>query len=88
MIDGEYFVTPHAVRQFQSRVCALDYAAARAAIIEGLRSYRGTPKHLGGGAVGMRVRRPYDFRVVVASGRRGGCPAVVTVIQSGTGVTR
>jgi len=88
MIDGP-FITPHAVRQFQSRICRhrLDYDAARTAILSELREHGGVLKPLHSGR-GFYVRTRggcYSFRaVVVPAPNEGQHPVVVTILRSGT----
>ena len=84
MIEGQVFVTPHAVRQFIARIAPrLDYYSARAAIVAGL-SLAGPPKALRSGAgVYVRVRHgAYLFRAVLVRGE-GVLPAVATILRSG-----
>ncbi len=84
MISGDVFVTPHAVRQFISRIAPqLDYDEALWAIIHELRDHGGEPKPLESGR-GIRVRTRggrYSFRAVIAPGDPQ--PVVVTVLRSG-----
>lgn len=84
MIDGQAFVTPHAVRAFQARVAPLPYAAARAAILDGLAEHMVRACPARDGAVRVRVRHgPYPFRAVLAADPRGRAPVVVTIERSG-----
>lgn len=86
MIQGGYFVGPHAVNQFRTRIAPhLNYKEARAAIIEGLATTDSIPRlaHSGRGYY-LRVRRPYAFRALIGPGE-GPLPAVITILRSGKG---
>jgi hypothetical protein len=81
---GQAFVTPHAVRQFQSRIAPLPYRQALAAIITGLASATNSRPTSNGRAQRVRVRRPHAFRAIVrppADGK-GHLPIVVTILRS------
>lgn len=82
-LDGPAFVTAHAVRQFQARIAALSYDAARAAILDGLAHHTVTVRPCASGtAVQVRVRHgQYAFRAVVGPGE-GPLPAVITILRS------
>lgn len=82
-VQGSWFVTSHACRQFQGRIAPLSYEAARQAILHGLVETTAAPKPLQSGAgVMIRVRRPYAFRAVIVRGK-GPLPAVATILKSG-----
>lgn len=86
MIAGPAFVTPHAVRQFQSRIApGLDFERARAAILTGLADFANIRPTPNGQAFRVRVRRPYAFRAIVrpAADGEGALPVVVTILRSG-----
>jgi hypothetical protein len=83
MMVGNYFVTPHAVRQFQQRIVPLPYQHALAVILRGLA--QDLPiKYTQSGQHYVRVKRPYSFRAVI-DGRKTTAekpsPAVVTILK-------
>ena len=78
MIAGKYFITPHAVRQFQKRMAwNMSYEEALAEIIKGLKYNIKSIKPNQSGAAIIRVDGKWKFRAVV----RGN--AVVTILKSG-----
>lgn len=78
MIAGKYFITPHAVRQFQKRMAwNMSYKEALAEIIKGLKYNIKSIKPNQSGAAIIRVDGKWKFRAVV----RGN--AVVTILKSG-----
>lgn len=83
MIEGEVFVTPHAVAQFQARIAPLAYDAARAAILEELTAHTRSlqPARSGAGVVVRTRGGRYAFRAVIGPGD-GAKPAVVTILRS------
>lgn len=86
MIDGEYFVTPHAVHQFIERVPGyrrFPFEVARNVIIYALRHFaRSTQPTRNGEGVCVRVRSPHvNFRAIVMPGQPA--PSVVTILRSG-----
>jgi hypothetical protein len=86
MIDGEAFITPHAVRQFQNRIAAIPYDRARRIIIEHLREHAVSVSPMpDGNGIRVRVRGgDFSFRaVVMPAGGRAERPAVVTILRSG-----
>lgn len=87
MIAGDYFVTPHAVRQFQERIHHRSYNDALAAIIRGLQhpttrwiEQEETGEHPQ--ILKARVQEPFCFRAIVRP-QAGRNPAVVTILRSG-----
>lgn len=89
-MQGDFFVTPHAVRQFQRRIARLEYEEARQVIIDALSvvaldDYQATRN---GKALCIRVREPLAFRALIVEGE-GEQPAVATILRSGnTGANR
>lgn len=85
MIAGDYFITPHAVRQFQARIPGqwrLNYEQALALIVRALNADARPAKPLPNGkGVYVRVRGALNFRAVVIEG--DGKPSVVTILRSG-----
>jgi len=81
---GEYFITPHAIRQFRERIRDLPYDDVLAIILKGLQnnalpartSENGISKY-----IRVRAKNPgeYDFRAVVKDG------VCVTILRSGKG---
>lgn len=85
MIEGAFFVTAHAVKQFQARIAPLPKEAARAAIIGELAAHAKPLKPLPNGA-GYYTRTrggQYFFRAVIVPGEHGTAPAVATILRSG-----
>lgn len=88
MIAGNFYITPHAVRQFQKR-CApeLSYNQALGAVIRGLRENGGPPKLCSNGtACVIRVAGGQcNFRAVIDPRRREGpLPVVATILPGKT----
>lgn len=83
-MEGNFFVTPHAVRRFISRISpGMSYEQARDAIIDGVdRTDSPLVRTRNGVAYVLRVRRPYSFRAVIGPGERG-APAIITILRSG-----
>ena len=84
MLAGEFFVTPHAVRQFQKRIAPLSYNEALAVIIRGTSTvsvdrYSVTSN---GVALCIRVSEPLAFRAIVNEGA-GAQMAITTILRSG-----
>lgn len=88
-IRGNFFVTPHAVHQFQRRIADIGYERARDCILDGL-AYHAMPLRWGRDTQCYRVRvrsatgYPYDFRAVIGppeAGKR--LPVVMTILISG-----
>lgn len=87
MIQGDYFITPHAVEQFQKRICPLDYEQALGAIIQGLTHDALPAKRLDSGkGVMVRVRGRWEFRAIIVAGDDK--PAVATILKSGKSRSR
>lgn len=84
MIAGRYFITPHAVRQFQARIAPwMSYEEALAVIIKGLKYDAKPPKAMESNAYYIRVKGEWNFRAVVRDGERQ--PVVITILRSGRG---
>lgn len=80
MIAGRYFVTPHAVTQFQQRMAwNMTYEEALGAIVRGLKYNVKSKKKNHTGATILRVSGKWSFRAVVREN------AVVTILKSGKG---
>ncbi len=87
MIEGQFFITPHAVRRYQARVRRVDYEDARQALINALAGevrahYRGQQD--GVWIVRIRATAAHrDYRLLIDTRQRGPdqpLPAVVTVL--------
>ncbi len=83
MVWGRYFITPHAVQQFQARVARLEYTECIRVIADALEAapierhavtYNGT-------AMRVRVRKPFHFRAIIVPGDP--LPVVTTILKSG-----
>ncbi|MCL6589178.1 MAG: hypothetical protein K6U80_04410 [Firmicutes bacterium] len=87
MFAGDFFITPHAVRQFQSRIAPwMTYEGALGAVIRELRGVKELRPTGNGKAYYVRTRGAWKFRAVVREGV--GQPAVVTILRSGKGKRR
>lgn len=77
-IPGKWFVTPHAVRRYQSRVGETSYEHALAALIRlSYSAHRVRP--LRDGCALYRSGRPLRLRFVVSEKTTGGLPQLLTV---------
>ncbi len=87
LIAGDFFITPHAVRQFQGRIAPwMSYEQALGAIIRGLRNAEEFRPTVNGKAYYVRVEGEWQFRAVIRKGEF--LPAVITVLRSGKGNKR
>lgn len=84
MIAGQYFVTPHAVRQFQYRIAPLPYNEAMAVIIKAIND-AGADRYAviqNGVALRITISQPFRFRAIINHGE-GANLAVTTILGSG-----
>jgi hypothetical protein len=89
MLTGDFFITPHAVRQFQSRIAPrLTYEQALGAIIRGLSDAKDFHVTENGKARYVRISGEWQFRAVIAEGEEDAQPAVITILRSGRGKKR
>ncbi|HEX3047940.1 MAG TPA: hypothetical protein VHY08_24525 [Bacillota bacterium] len=87
MLAGELFITPHAVRQFQTRIAPwMTYEQALGAIIRELHGVKEFRPTVNGKAQYVRTRGAWEFRAVIGEGE--GRPSVVTILRSGKGRRR
>jgi len=87
MFTGELFITPHAVRQFQSRIAPwMTYEQALGAVIRELRGATDCRPTENGKAYYIRTKGEWEFRAVIREGEIQ--PAVVTILRSGKGKKR
>ena len=87
MLSGELFITPHAVRQFQSRIAPwMTYEQALGAVIRELRGGKELRPTGNGKAYYIRTKGEWEFRAVIREGEIQ--PAVVTILRSGKGKKR
>ena len=87
MITGDFFITPHAVRQFQNRIAPwMSYEQALGAIIRELRDVKEFRSTLNGKAYYVRTSGKWHFRAVIQKGDI--LPAVITILRSGKGRKR
>lgn len=87
LIAGDFFITPHAVRQFQDRIAPwMSYEQALGAIIRGLRNAEELRPTTNGKAYYVRVDSEWQFRAVIREGEF--LPAVITILRSGKGNKR
>jgi hypothetical protein len=84
MFAGELFITPHAVRQFQSRIAPwMTYEEALGAVIRELRGVKEFRPTENGKAHYVRTKGEWEFRAVIREGEIQ--PAVITILRSGKG---
>lgn len=92
MFVGDFFITPHAVRQFQSRIAPwLTYEQALHIIITELNAALENQKRRpteNGKAYYIRVNGDWQFRAVFVPGKGDAKPAVITILRSGKGKKR
>jgi len=87
LIAGDFFITPHAVRQFQDRIAPwMSYEQALGAIIRGLHNTEEFRPTINGKAYYVRVDGEWQFRAVIREGDF--LPAVITILRSGKGNKR
>lgn len=87
MLAGELFITPHAVRQFQTRIAPwMTYEQALGAVIRELRAAGELRPTANGKAQYIRTSGVWRFRAVIGEGTDR--PAVVTILRSGKGKKR
>lgn len=87
MLAGELFITPHAVRQFQTRIAPwMTYEQALGAVIRELGGAKEARPTENGKAYYIRTRGKWQFRAVIREGDIQ--PAVVTILRSGKGKKR
>ncbi len=81
MIGGKFFVTPHAVRQFQSRIHNIEWNDALAVIIKGIDGTRNIKYSENKASYVYHVtgltELKYKFRAVIKN------DAVVTILRKG-----
>jgi hypothetical protein len=89
MLTGDFFITPHAVRQFQSRMAPhLSYEQALGVIIRELRDAGELRLTENGKARYVRTSGEWRFRAVIAAGADDVKPAVITILRGGKGKKR
>jgi hypothetical protein len=87
MFTGNLFITPHAVRQFQSRIAPwMTYEQALSTVIRELGGVQEARPTENGKAYYIRTRGEWQFRAVIREGEIQ--PAVVTILRSGKGRKR
>jgi hypothetical protein len=89
MFTGDFFITPHAVRQFQRRMAPyLSYEQALGVVIRELRTAGEFHVMENGKARYVRTNGEWRFRAVVAEGAGDAKPAVITILRGGKGKKR
>jgi len=91
MADFDYFfISPHAVAQFQQRIAPLSYAAALQVIQEGIQSATNVRQLPDGLTWRVRTRRPFpfEFRAFVVFDLERGHLVVTTITRGDGSVTR
>jgi len=87
MFTGQLFITPHAVRQFQTRIAPwMTYEQALGAVIRELRGVNELRPTENGKAYYARTKGEWEFRAVIRDGEIQ--PAVITILRSGKGKKR
>lgn len=87
---ASFFVTPHAVAQFQKRIAPLDDDAALRAITDGIQLATNICVLPDGQTWRVRTKRPfpYGFRAFCVMDQKRGHPVVVTILRGDDSVTR
>jgi hypothetical protein len=89
MFTGDFFITPHAVRQFQKRLAShLSYEQALDVIIGELRTAGEFHATENGKAHYVRTKGEWRFRAVITEGEGDAKPAVITILRGGKGKKR
>jgi hypothetical protein len=89
MLTGDFFITPHAVRQFQRRMAPqLSYEQALGVVIRELRTTGKFHTTENGKARYVRTNGEWRFRAVIAEGEGDAKPAVITILRGGKGKKR
>ena len=94
MIDansvGEFFVTPHAVTQFQLRIAPLEESVARNVIEDGIWQATNVTVLPDGATLRVRTKRPFpfEFRAYLVLDRQRGHSVVTTIVRGDSNVTR
>jgi hypothetical protein len=87
MFVGELFITPHAVRQFQTRIAPwMTYEQALGSVIRELRDAKEFRPTMNGKAYYVRTNGDWQFRAVIREGEIQ--PAVITILRGGKGKKR
>ena len=83
MAVSDFFITPHAVAQFQKRIAPLDDAAALQVIRDGIHQSANIKLLPDGNTWRVRTRRPfpYEFRAFCVMDADRGHPVVVTILR-------
>lgn len=87
---ASFFVTPHAVEQFQKRIAPLDDDAALRAITDGINQATNVRALPDGQTWRVRTKRPfpYEFRAFCVADPQRGHPVVVTVLRGDSSIIR
>lgn len=87
---ADFFVTPHAVAQFQKRIAPLDDDTALRTITEGITGATNVNVLPDGQTWRVRTKRPfpYGFRAFCVMDQQRGHPVVVTILRGDSSVTR
>lgn len=89
MFAGDFFITPHAVRQFQSRIAPwMSYEQALGTVIRELRDAGEWHSTENGRAQYVRTTGQWQFRAVIMPGEGTSQPVVVTILRGGKGKRR
>lgn len=89
-VGVEFFVTPHAVTQFQLRIADLDDALARRVIEDGICQATNVNVLPDGATLRVRTKRPFpfEFRAYLVFDRQRGHSVVTTIVRGDSSVTR
>jgi hypothetical protein len=86
ILTGDFFITPHAVRQFQRRMAPhLSYEQALGVVIRELRTTGEFHTTENGKARYVRTNGEGRFRAIIAEGGDDAKPAVITILRGGKG---
>lgn len=89
MFVGDFFITPHAVRQFQNRIAPwMSYEQALGAVIRELSDAGEWRSTQNGRAQYVRTTGRWQFRAVIMPGEENSQPVVVTILRGGKGKRR
>lgn len=89
-VDLEFFVTPHAVTQFQLRIAPLEESVARKVIEDGICQATNVNVLPDGATLRVRTKRPFpfEFRAYLVFDRQHGHSVVTTIVRGDSSVTR
>ena len=89
-VGVEFFVSAHAVAQFQSRIAPMEGAIARRVIEDGIRQATNVNVLPDGATLRVRTKRPFpfEFRAYLVFDKERRHPVVTTIVRGDSNVTR